>query len=129
MGGGKIYKILPDNPEEPQLIDTGFAVNCNNDHIISFNGEYLIVSHSPEGEGSKIYTLPFSGGEEIRLTTAEDLDDGPEYSPDGQHIWFNSVRSGLMQIWRMNNLNILSILPLLPAILVILDEVSGTWLI
>ena len=25
----------------------------------------------------------------------------PEYSPDGKYIYFNSVRSGLMQIWRM----------------------------
>lgn len=41
------------------------------------------------------------GGEEIRLTEAEGLDDGPEYSPDGKYIWFNSVRTGLMQIWRM----------------------------
>ena len=29
------------------------------------------------------------------------MDDGPEYSPDGKYIWFNSVRSGLMQAWRM----------------------------
>ena len=29
------------------------------------------------------------------------LDDGPEYSPDGQWIYFNSTRSGQMQIWRM----------------------------
>ena len=48
-----------------------------------------------------IYTIPVSGGEETRLTTAEGLDDGPEYSPDGKYIYFNSVRSGTMQIWRM----------------------------
>jgi len=29
------------------------------------------------------------------------LDDGPEYTPDGKFIYFNSVRSGTMQIWRM----------------------------
>jgi Tol biopolymer transport system component len=40
-------------------------------------------------------------GEEERLTSTKGLDDGPEYSPDGRHIYFNSVRSGLMQIWRM----------------------------
>ena len=42
------------------------------------------------------------GGNERRLTTAEGLDDGPEYSPDGKTIWFNSVRSGLMQVWKMD---------------------------
>ncbi|MGA6956957.1 MAG: hypothetical protein WBY73_17715, partial [Candidatus Acidiferrales bacterium] len=44
---------------------------------------------------------PVTGGEETRLTTAKGLDDGPEYSPDGQYIYFNSVRTGIMQIWRM----------------------------
>lgn len=48
-----------------------------------------------------VYTIPVEGGEEKRLTTAEGLDDGPEYSPDGRYIYFNSVRSGVMQIWRM----------------------------
>jgi len=38
---------------------------------------------------------------ESRLTDLPGLDDGPEYSPDGKYIWFNSTRSGLMQIWRM----------------------------
>jgi len=35
------------------------------------------------------------------LTNTKGIDDGPEYSPDGNYIYFNSVRSGLMQIWRM----------------------------
>ena len=48
-----------------------------------------------------VYTIPVEGGEETRLTTADGLDDGPEYSPDGKYIYFNSVRTGLMQIWRM----------------------------
>jgi Tol biopolymer transport system component len=30
------------------------------------------------------------------------LSDGPEFTPDGRHIYFNSTRSGLMQLWRMN---------------------------
>jgi len=29
------------------------------------------------------------------------LDDGPEYSPDGQYVYFNSERTGQMQIWRV----------------------------
>ena len=48
-----------------------------------------------------VYAIPAGGGEETRLTTAEGLDDGPEYSPDGKYIYFNSERTGHMQIWRM----------------------------
>ena len=40
-------------------------------------------------------------GKEINLTNAPGLDDGPEVSPDGKWIYFNSTRSGQMQIWRM----------------------------
>jgi Tol biopolymer transport system component len=29
------------------------------------------------------------------------VDDGPEYTPDGSYIYFNSARTGRMQIWRM----------------------------
>ncbi|SHJ28081.1 WD40-like Beta Propeller Repeat [Tangfeifania diversioriginum] len=53
------------------------------------------------GGNYDVYKIPVNGGEEIRLTTAEGLDDGPEYSPDGKYIYFNSVRSGTMEIWRM----------------------------
>ena len=53
-------------------------------------------------ENFDIYTIPVAGGDEKRLTTAAGLDDGPEYSPDGQWIYFNSERTGSMQIWRMH---------------------------
>jgi TolB protein len=48
-----------------------------------------------------IYRSSSRGGEETRLTTHEALDDGPEYTPDGEWIYFNSARTGRMQIWRM----------------------------
>lgn len=48
-----------------------------------------------------VYTIPVEGGTERRLTGGG-FNDGPEYSPDGKHIWYNSTRSGLMQIWRMD---------------------------
>lgn len=144
---GRLYKISPDNPTEPILINTEFAGACNNDHVLSFDGKSIAISHgtkedrrsrvytlpieggtprlitplapsylhgwSPDGKWlaycafrdnnkiQDIYVIPAEGGEEIRLTTAEGLDDGPEYSPDGKYIWFNSVRTGLMQVWRM----------------------------
>ncbi|MDR1223922.1 MAG: transporter [Tannerella sp.] len=54
------------------------------------------------GGNYDVYVIPAEGGVEQRLTDAPLLDDGPEYSPCGQYIWFNSARSGLMQVWRMN---------------------------
>ena len=142
---GKLYKISPDTPGEPQEINTGFAISCNNDHVLRFDGKQIAISHATkEDRQSRIYTLPFDGGNptlitpmapsylhgwspdhkylsycaerngnydvyiipaeggvEIRLTDSEGLDDGPEYSPCGKYIWFNSVRTGLMQLWRM----------------------------
>lgn len=49
-----------------------------------------------------IYTCPAEGGPETRLTDAPGLNDGPEYAADGKTIWFNSVRTGLMQVWKMD---------------------------
>ncbi len=46
--------------------------------------------------------IAVEGGEETRLTFGEGRNDGPDYSPDGQWIYFNSSRSGLMQIWRIH---------------------------
>jgi TolB protein len=46
-------------------------------------------------------TLADGSGKEINLTNSPGLDDGPEVSPDGKWIYFNSTRSGQMQIWRM----------------------------
>jgi Tol biopolymer transport system component len=137
---------------QPSLIDTGFAIRNNNDHVLSFDGKQLAISDQSQGNNqSTIYTLPISGGtpkkitpntpsymhswtldakwliytggrvpkgkkdneydiykiasdgsgKEINLTNSTGLDDGPELSPDGKWIYFNSVRSGQMQIWRM----------------------------
>ncbi len=49
-----------------------------------------------------VYTVDASGGAERQLTNAPGLNDGPEFSPDGKTIWFNSVRTGRMQVWKMN---------------------------
>jgi Tol biopolymer transport system component len=59
------------------------------------------LAYCAERDGNyDIYTIPVEGGEETRLTNAPGLDDGPDYAPDGS-IWFNSVRTGAMKIWRM----------------------------
>jgi TolB protein len=36
------------------------------------------------------------------LTNSDGLNDGAEYTPDGNFIYFNSSRTGTMQLWRMH---------------------------
>ncbi len=48
-----------------------------------------------------IYTIPVEGGAELRLTHGEGRNDGPDYSADGRWIYFNSSRTGTMQIFRI----------------------------
>ncbi len=95
-GRSRIY-ILPITGGEPTLI-TPMAPSYL--HGWSPDGQTLAYCGERNGQYD-IYTIPVIGGNEIRLTNTTGLDDGPEYSPCGEYIWFNSVRSGLMQIWRM----------------------------
>jgi len=69
-------------------------------HGWSPDGKTLAYCAEHNGEYD-IYTIPVNGGKEKRLTDAPGLDDGPDYSPDGNYIYINSARTGLMKIWRM----------------------------
>ena len=75
-------------------------------HGWSPDGQWLVYTggRKPSAEGPDkydIYKISINGGEEIRLTDSPGLSDGPEFSPDGKYIYFNSTRTGLMQLWRM----------------------------
>jgi TolB protein len=74
-------------------------------HGWSPDGKTLVFAapRNPNASSSNwdIYSIPATGGTETRLTTDPAREDGPEYSPDGQYVYFNSARSGKMQIWRM----------------------------
>jgi len=52
-----------------------------------------------------IFTITAAGGPDLRLTQLSVPNDGPEYSPDGKWIYFNSElaasRPGHAQIFRM----------------------------
>ena len=81
---------------------------CSYLHGWSPDGKMLVYCafrKRPEEENMRIEicTIPVSGGQETCLTDGVGYNDGPEYSPDGGHIWFNSTRSGLMQVWRMDS--------------------------
>jgi dipeptidyl aminopeptidase/acylaminoacyl peptidase len=95
-GGSRIY-LVPIAGGTPRKITEKAPSYL---HGISPDGKTLAYCAQRNGNFD-VYTIPAAGGEETRLTTADGLDDGPEYSPDGQYIYFNSVRSGSMQIWRM----------------------------
>lgn len=86
--GGDPVKITPEGPSYL--------------HGISPDGKTIAYCafRGPDAE-QDVYAMPVKGGKEVRLTDAPGLDDGPEYSMDGKHIWFNSVRTGRMQVWRM----------------------------
>lgn len=141
---GRIYKIEVESGKVTE-VPSHFVDNCNNDHVLSPDGEGLFVSHHTKEDGLSriykiffdgrmpelvtplapsylhgitldgkmlaycaerngeydIYAIPTAGGNETQLTTAFGLNDGPEYDCDGEYIWFNSVRTGRMQAWRM----------------------------
>lgn len=70
-------------------------------HSWSPDGKWLLYTGGRTNKFD-IYKMRSDGsGDEIRLTSSEGLNDGPEFTPDGKFIYFNSNRTGKMQIWRM----------------------------
>ena len=69
-------------------------------HAWSPDSQTIAFTRGSAGKAD-IFSIALSGGAEVRLTT-DTLSDGPDYSPDGKYIYFDSARSGSTQIWRMN---------------------------
>jgi TolB protein len=95
--GGRLYR-LPVGAYKPELIDTGFANRCNNDHGLSPDGARLAISDQSRDGKSLIYVLPLAGGTPRRVTTT-----GPSYwhgwSPDGSTLAFCGERNGEFDIY------------------------------
>jgi TolB protein len=95
---GRIEKI-PVTGGAPQILDTGFATRCNNDHGISPDGTQLVISdNSQEEHRSLVYIVPIGGGAPRRITQKS-----PSYwhgwSPDGKTLAFVGERNGDFDIY------------------------------
>ena len=51
---------------------------------------------------AEIFTCPVAGGSEMQVTFGFDHCDGPDYTPDGEWIWFNGERAGAVDLWRVH---------------------------
>ena len=83
-------------------INTGFATRNNNDHVLSFDGRMLGISHhAVEDSGASIvYTLPATGGTPTRVTAK-----GPSYlhgwSPDGRWLTYTGERNDSLDVYKI----------------------------
>jgi len=68
-------------------------------HGWSADGNTLLFTRG-KAAAADFFLVPAAGGPERRLTS-DTLHDGPEFTPDGKYIYFDSSRSGSSQIWRM----------------------------
>ena len=87
---------------EVKEINTAFAIDCNNDHVLSPDNSELAVSHfTNEDATSRIYILPLSGGKP-RLVTEK----GPSYlhgwSPNGKRVAYCAERNGQYDIYTIS---------------------------
>lgn len=99
---GLIYKLPVNSSGEPELIDTGFATRCNNDHLMSPDGKLMAISHRslPDGRPT-IFVLPGEGGEPKQVTPSL-----PSYmhgwSPDGKMLTYCANRNGEMDVYTIS---------------------------
>ena len=89
-GGSQVY-TLPSTGGEPRPI-TQPGAGSSYWHGWSPDGRTLSFVGERHGDFD-LYAIPASGGKEVRLTTSPGKDDGPDYSADGRHIFYNSYQT------------------------------------
>jgi Tol biopolymer transport system component len=103
MNRSAVY-VVPSTGGTPRLVT---ELTPSYFHGWSPDGKFVVYAGGRKPAGSSgpdkydIYKKAIEGGDEIKLGASKGRSDGPEFSPDGKYIYFNSTRSGLMQLWRM----------------------------
>ena len=88
--------------KSPAPINTGFATRNNNDHVLSFDGRMMAISHhaAEDSGASIIYTVPATGGTPKRVTPK-----GPSYlhgwSPDGRWLVYTGIRGKELDVYKI----------------------------
>ena len=94
------YYLLEDG--KLGTLNTGFANQNNNDHVLSFDGKMMAISHHVgENRISTIYTLPVSGSDKPEQITNPENGHSflHSWSPDGNKIIFTANRNDQWDIW------------------------------
>ncbi len=87
----------------PTELNTDFANKNNNDHVLTFDGKQIGISHhAADAAGqSVIYTLPVTGGVPKRIT-----DKSPSYfhgwSPDTNYLVYTGIRNEQTDIYKIS---------------------------
>jgi Tol biopolymer transport system component len=97
-GNGSAIYTVPTSGGTPKRIT---PLTPSYLHGWSPDGTTLVYTAQRDNDFDVFAAAADGTGAERNLTKSKGLDDGPEYSPDGSFIYFNSVRSGSMQVWRM----------------------------
>jgi Tol biopolymer transport system component len=99
VSGGlhQVYLLPAEGGGVPRQLTKGAEASFF--HAWSPDGKTVAFTRGSASRAD-IFTIPATGGPETRLTH-DTVNDGPVYSPDGQYIYFDSSRSGSLQIWRM----------------------------
>lgn len=86
-------------------LNTGYANQNNNDHVLSFDGKQMAISHHVgEKRISTLFTLPVTGSDKpMQITSA---DSGHSYlhswSTDGKKLIFTGQRKNQYDIWAID---------------------------
>ncbi len=98
---GKLYNF-DLNTRKASELNTDFAQKNNNDHVLSFDGKQIGISHQPpEAKNqSVVYTVPIEGGVPKKVT-----EKSPSYlhgwSPDNKYLLYTGERNGDYDIYKI----------------------------